>query len=244
MEIVRQVFSWFAESLDCSVLDIRSVWVDLFIISCFSASFSAIVLKLLGDILHRTYSFELGLIIGGCIAALVEYILIDLPNCLIRLMEILENAEFIFGYESNRRILFSALNIEDIEENANRIGKIIYYLSDSEWDRVIMHSGDMELYMRHYKSSMIQTIGFMGKHVGVPIPMQDISAYLPIIILLGFALFMAYQKRWHAVGIIVAFTFCYVPMNYGTSLYYVFFLIWYLPLYLFLCSFRHIFTKE
>ena len=166
MEIVGKIFNWYTQAMDASVLDVRSVGIDLLFLSVFTAVGCIVIGYLVRKISGKKVFKYTVLSISGVMAVCMEYVMRNLPYCVLRIKEILDNVKYIMSYESNLKSFLAALGLTS--EYSSKIDTIIYYMNRTEWEKAESGTGYMSWYMKGIHRSLNRTVRVFGYHLGRP----------------------------------------------------------------------------
>ena len=166
METIGNIFNLFTQAMDTSFLDIRNVGIDLLFLSVFTVAACYILGFLIQKLCKRkTYKYIFILICGN-VSVCVEYIMRNLPSCVLRVREILDNVRYIMSYESNNRSFLAALGLTS--DYSLKIDQVVYYMNSSEWKKAESGTGYMNWYMKGIHRSLDKTVRMFGYHLGRP----------------------------------------------------------------------------
>lgn len=211
-------------------MDIRAIWIDLLFLAMIFSLFTALICLLLRKVLKKDmYFFGIG--IGSVITLLINQIVCSLPDYVLRLSNILSNAMYVLSFDKNRLEFFRALNITDSEENAMMIGKLVYYMDESDWERVISGTDNLKWYLERIQESLNRTVSFMGVHIGLPV-YEITLAYLLVGILC--VIFLILNRKSYLALFFIAPVMPYLfTQPFGSSIFFVAYLTFFMMLYAF-----------
>ena len=191
MEIVGKIFNWYTQAMDASVLDIRSVGIDLFFLSVFTSVGCIVIGCLLRKIWGEKVFKYVFLSISGVMSVCMEYVMRNLPSCVLRIKEILDNVKYIMSYESNLKSFLAALGLTS--EYSSKIDTIIYYMNGTEWKKAESGTGYMSWYMKGIHRSLDKTVRVFGYHLGRPGYEQGRYFFIAAIIISLFYVIVFYK---------------------------------------------------
>lgn len=164
VKAVGRLFNWYTQAMDASLLDIRSVGIDILFLAVFTAVLCAAVGYLSGRFLKKKTYGCVFLVMGGAGAACMEYVMRNLTSYVLRLKEIFDNVQYIMSYESNVKSFFAALGLSS--EYNDKVAEIVYSMNSAEWKKVETGTGYMSWYMKGIHRSLNRTVRILGYHLG------------------------------------------------------------------------------
>lgn len=229
MEIVGKIFNWYTQAMVASVLDIRSVGIDLLFLSVFTAVGCIVIGYLVRKISGKKVFKYVIPSISGVMAVCMEYVMRNLPSCVLRIKEILDNVKYIMSYESNLKSFLAALGLTS--EYSSKIDTIIYYMNRTEWEKAESGTGYMSWYMKGIHRSLDRTVRVFGYHLGRPGYEQGRYFFIAAIIISLFYVIVFYKtflmyvnSNWRKILTVIFFTgsvvLCEV-LCFGTTFYFI-----------------------
>lgn len=228
MEIIGKIFNWYTQAMDSSVLDIRSVGIDMLFLSVFTAVGCMVIGGFIRIISGRKVFKYIFLPVSGIMSVCIEYVMRNLPSCVLRIKEILDNVKYIMSYESNLKSFLSALGLTS--EYSSKVGTIIYYMNRTEWKKAESGTGYMSWYMKGIHRSLDKTVRVFGYHLGRPGCEQGRYFFIAVIIISLFYVIVFYKvflvhtnNNWIKLLTVIIFAgsivLCEV-LCFGTTLYF------------------------
>ena len=140
---------------------IKNVIPAILVVSAVAAA----VFSLLGWLLKNIQGkvFMPVILIGAVLAsfAYINPLLSNLPEYMPRLGMVLDNVGFILGVDQNMETLYASLGIER-DGNEDRVGQVVYLMTEDEWDKAIDEAGSMAWYLRRIEYSLNKTVAIPG----------------------------------------------------------------------------------
>ena len=115
----------------------------------------------------------------------------NLPSCVLRIKEILDNVKYIMSYESNLKSFLAALGLTS--EYSSKIDTIIYYMNGTEWKKAESGTGYMSWYMKGIHRPLDKTVRVFGYHLGRPGYEQGRYFFIAAIIISLFYVIVFYK---------------------------------------------------